>query len=623
MDTATVVYLSSLDLLTLVDTTTASTGAITFTSDNVDCSLSGVGNRTLTADSGTGTCNISVTQEQDPTFQSANATAAITLAKKDQVISFTTPTDMTVGASGQNLNVSATSTLTIAMTVNSSGICSVSSLIVSATAQGTCSLTANQAGNNNWNPAPAVTRTFQINPATNNGGGNSGGGNSTPSRQTPSIIWNDPNDIYSPTPLGPVQLNAIGSVPGVLVYSPALGTVLPVGRHTLNVTLNPTDSSRYNSVSTQVQIRVLRERDRTVLTWNNPEPINYPTPLSRVQLNARANNPGTLTYSPPLGTILNPGTHILNVNFTPTLTNRFQPASTQVTILVREVIRPSDTSPVVVSTETPTITGPNNPNNPGGPKVPVITINETTTSVEVTDKGKGVNNAAINDNRIEVKTDPKFSGKTNVEVTYVTPSETKVVVVPVSVAPQAPINPTYTPLTMQRSVVRWSASPNAQRYEVTVRGQQVCVTSALQCRVPQILGPAATVSVEAIGGDNLRTSAPAVYKFERMIIALTVNFDTAKFNLKPAARQELRDVAAIIEREGFQRIEVTGHTDSRSFDNQTLSQQRAQVTVDFLDRILPSVEFEVGAFAANRRVSAEDTPEGLAANRRSELTIVG
>jgi outer membrane protein OmpA-like peptidoglycan-associated protein len=272
-----------------------------------------------------------------------------------------------------------------------------------------------------------------------------------------------------------------------------------------------------------------------------------------------------------------------------------------------------------VKNETPTVNVPGTP--PAGPKAPVITINETASSVTVTDQGKGVNSAVVTENKVEVKTETKFSGKTEVEVTYVTPLETRVVVVPIVVPPQAPGDPRFTPLSMSRSIVRWEASPNASRYEVLVRGQQVCSTTAVQCRVPQILGPAADVIVTAVGGDNLKNPVKASYRFEKIIIALTVNFDTAKFNLKPAARQELRDVAAIIAREGWKKLVVTGHTDSRAFDNQTLSQQRAQVTVEFLSRLLPDVEFSVGAFAANRRISEEDTAEGLAKNRRSELTI--
>ena len=52
-----------------------------------------------------------------------------------------------------------------------------------------------------------------------------------------------------------MQLNAIGSVPGAFTYTPATGTVLPVGSHVLTVDFKPTDT-RLSSVTTQVIIIV-------------------------------------------------------------------------------------------------------------------------------------------------------------------------------------------------------------------------------------------------------------------------------------------------------------------------------------------------------------------------------
>jgi flagellar motor protein MotB len=628
MDTATVVFQATLNLLDLVDTTTASTGAISFTSDNVDCVLSGTGNHTLTADSGTGTCTITVTQAQDPTFQSASANAIITLAKKDQTISFTTPTDMTVGAGSQNLNVNATSSLTIAMTVNSGTICSQAALVVSAIAQGTCSLTANQAGNNNWNAAAPVTRTFQISPAPADQNNNSGG-SSGPTKLNPKITWEDPADIFSPTPLGAIQLNAVGSVPGTLVYTPAAGTVLPVGRHTLSVTLNPTDSQTYNSVSTTVRIRVLEQRFQTALTWSNPASIVYPTPLSRTQLNARANTPGSFTYDPAIGTVLDPGTHVLNVNFQPTFDRRYQPASTQVSIVVTTSgvstpVTPTPQQPIVVDTRPATT--PSNASNPtpSGPANPRILIDTSiVNSVTITDKGPGVTAAQVKNDRIEVATAPTFSGKTSVEVTYVQNSDTRVVVVPLVIPPAPPAIAASTPQSMESSTIRWEASPNAISYDVFVRDNLECQVRTTSCEVPFIVGPTTPIRVVVIGGDATKVEVTPVFKQERVIPALTVNFATASSRLNSAFRQELREIAEIVEREGFTSLVVYGHTDSRAFDNRTLSRQRAEATRDFLKKLLPDVEFKIAGFAATQRVAEENTRAGLAQNRRAEVRIAG
>ena len=51
----------------------------------------------------------------------------------------------------------------------------------------------------------------------------------------------------------------------------------------------------------------------------NPAAITYGTALSATQLNATANVPGSVVYSPPSGTVLPVGANqTLSVTFTPT-----------------------------------------------------------------------------------------------------------------------------------------------------------------------------------------------------------------------------------------------------------------------------------------------------------------
>jgi hypothetical protein len=57
------------------------------------------------------------------------------------------------------------------------------------------------------------------------------------------------------------------------------------------------------------------------LNWPNPADIAYGTPLSSTQLDATASVPGTFTYTPALGAVLNAGAgnnQMLSVSFTPT-----------------------------------------------------------------------------------------------------------------------------------------------------------------------------------------------------------------------------------------------------------------------------------------------------------------
>lgn len=70
------------------------------------------------------------------------------------------------------------------------------------------------------------------------------------------------------------------------------------------------------------------------VTWSNPTDILYGTALSDTQLNAFVSVPGTFVYTPPAGTVLSEGIHILHVDFTPTDAFNYKKASKDVTINV-------------------------------------------------------------------------------------------------------------------------------------------------------------------------------------------------------------------------------------------------------------------------------------------------
>ncbi len=159
----------------------------------------------------------------------------------------------------------------------------------------------------------------------------------------PGIVWNTPAGINYGTALSSTQLNATGSVPGTLVYSPAAGTVPKAGKDTLSVTLNPTDSTDYMSVTTTVAILVAQATP--TISWTNPASITQGTALSSTQLNATASVAGTFSYSPAAGTVLTVGNgQTLSVTFTPSDTTDYTGASATATINVLPALPPGSTS---------------------------------------------------------------------------------------------------------------------------------------------------------------------------------------------------------------------------------------------------------------------------------------
>ncbi len=74
------------------------------------------------------------------------------------------------------------------------------------------------------------------------------------------------------------------------------------------------------------------------LTWASPAPITYGTALSATQLNAIASVAGTYTYTPASGAVLPAGTRSLRVDFAPTDSVNYNPASANVNLVVNPAL---------------------------------------------------------------------------------------------------------------------------------------------------------------------------------------------------------------------------------------------------------------------------------------------
>lgn len=104
----------------------------------------------------------------------------------------------------------------------------------------------------------------------------------------------------------------------------------------------------------------------------------------------------------------------------------------------------------------------------------------------------------------------------------------------------------------------------------------------------------------------------------------SVLFATGKYQLLPIAKEKLNEVAQALKDQGYKKIVVEGHTDSRGSDtkNQELSYQRALEVRNYLvSQGIEAAKIEaVGRGEANP-VADNSTPEGRANNRRVELVV--
>jgi outer membrane protein OmpA-like peptidoglycan-associated protein len=105
-----------------------------------------------------------------------------------------------------------------------------------------------------------------------------------------------------------------------------------------------------------------------------------------------------------------------------------------------------------------------------------------------------------------------------------------------------------------------------------------------------------------------------------------VLFDTAKFSLRPAAREKLARVAGILEGHPGLRMQVEGYTDSVGGDdyNQQLSEHRATSVRDYLTGAgIPEASVTAKGFGKTEPVASNDTSAGRQQNRRVELVVSG
>lgn len=105
-----------------------------------------------------------------------------------------------------------------------------------------------------------------------------------------------------------------------------------------------------------------------------------------------------------------------------------------------------------------------------------------------------------------------------------------------------------------------------------------------------------------------------------------VLFDTAKYSLKPGAREKLAKISGIVLAYPGLRLDVEGHTDSVGSEeyNQQLSENRAGSVRDFLiAQGISRDSVSARGFGEASPVATNDTAAGRQQNRRVELVVSG
>jgi hypothetical protein len=188
-------------------TATASSGlAVNYSSLTPSvCAAFGPGNIFMTT---VGTCTIAANQPGNATYSAApQVTRSFQItspppAKSDQTITFNALADKAFGSAPFAITATATSGLPVSFAGSTPAVCTLAGNTVTVLAVGTCTIAADQAGDASWNPAPTVTRSFNVTAAaatvalgglshTYDGTQKAATCTTTPAGLTTSITYND------------------------------------------------------------------------------------------------------------------------------------------------------------------------------------------------------------------------------------------------------------------------------------------------------------------------------------------------------------------------------------------------------------------------------------------------
>jgi hypothetical protein len=258
---------------------------------------------------GTHQLNVSFVPNDSVDYVSAAASVSITVTQAGSTVSWSNPTGITYGTALTSTQLDATASVP--------GTFNYSPALGTVLAAGTHQLSVSFVPNDTADYLGS-TATASI----------------TVSQASSTITWPAPASIAYGTPLSATQFDATATVPGTFAYTPALGTVLTAGAHTLTAAFTPTDNTDYAAATTTVSITV--NRANPSIAWTAPAAITYGTALGTSQLDATPSTPGTLSYNPAAGTVLGAGAQTLSVSFTPTDTTDYNAVTASVPIQVNQ-----------------------------------------------------------------------------------------------------------------------------------------------------------------------------------------------------------------------------------------------------------------------------------------------
>lgn len=113
-------------------------------------------------------------------------------------------------------------------------------------------------------------------------------------------------------------------------------------------------------------------------------------------------------------------------------------------------------------------------------------------------------------------------------------------------------------------------------------------------------------------------------KVGETIVLNNIFYESDKYDLKDESNAELEVVVKMLEKNPSLKVEIGGHTDNTGSEekNRILSENRAKSVYDYLvNRSISADRVSYKGYASSKPLATNDTAEGKAKNRRTELVV--
>jgi hypothetical protein len=192
--------------------------------------------------------------------------------------------------------------------------------------------------------------------------------------------------------------------------------------------------------------------------------------------------------------------------------------------------------------------------------IPISASNPKPVGVKIDDVSmKFIADLKVVDGKLVLTPESGFSGKKVVTLTITENGTDSSIQVPLTVLPESVTKPILTPSSASKTLIRWTASPNASAYTVYSSGKRVCTTTVTSCSVAKVFGPTAAIEVVSNGGDNtVSQRVDADFKLGApLLVTRLVSATNIKSSLSVVDRTALEKVIALVKTQGYRSIMIS------------------------------------------------------------------